>query len=104
VTALHTVVAGHHWQPPAPLHKLSWPPVDCAWAPAVQIPLGSTLPAGSAVQVPCAPPTPQLMHDPQLANPQQKPSVQWPVAHWSSAVQATPASARGTQLPPAPVQ
>ena len=104
VTALHTVVAGHHWHPPAPSHRPSWPQVDWAWAPMVQVPVGSALPAGSAVQVPWAPETPQLMQEPQLANPQQKPFVQCPVAHWSSVEQATPAGARGTQLPPTPVQ
>jgi hypothetical protein len=64
----------------------------------------SVVPAGSGVQVPSRPPMPQLMQAPQVANPQQKPSVQCPVEHWSSAVQATPARARATQLPPGPVQ
>jgi hypothetical protein len=71
---------------------------------AVQVPVGSALPAFRNVQVPSLPVTLQLAHEPQVAAPQQNPSVQWPVEHWSSLVQATPAAWRGTQLPPTPLQ
>jgi hypothetical protein len=103
VSPLHWVVAGQSWQPPAPSQTPSGPQVEAGVAASVQVPDGSAPPAGMGVQAPCAPATPQLEQDPQLALPQQKPSVQWVLAHWLSAVQATPARDRGTQLPPAPV-
>ena len=74
VTALQRVVAGQSWQPPAPSQCPSRPQVlGSCW---VQVPVGSAPPAGTAVQVPSKPDTPQLMHDPQVATPQQKPFVQ----------------------------
>ena len=81
VTPLHCVVAGQSWHPPLPLHSPSSPQVVGAWAMPVQVPVGSAPPAGTAVQVPWKPETPQLMHVPQVAEPQQKPFVQWPVWH-----------------------
>jgi hypothetical protein len=46
----------------------------------------------------------QAWHEGQLAVPQQTPSTQLPLAHWSAAAQVSPAAFFGWQLPAAPVQ
>jgi hypothetical protein len=68
------------------------------------VPVSSALPGATLVQVPCRPATPQLWQEGHRATPQQKPSVQWPAAHWSLVVQAAPAAWGGTQVPLTPVQ
>ena len=57
-----------------------------------------SVPAAYAVQVPGV--VAQLSHAPPQAESQQKPSVQWPVAHWQSAVQAALRALSATQLVP----
>jgi hypothetical protein len=65
---------------------------------------GSVAPAPTGAHVPALPETLQAWHEPQVALPQQTPSTQWLVAHWSSAAHAVPCAIFATQLPPAPVQ
>jgi hypothetical protein len=63
-----------------------------------------SVPAVTAAHVPRLLGTLQAWHAPQLALPQQRPSTQWPVPHWSSAAQALPCAIFAAQLPPTPVQ
>jgi hypothetical protein len=68
-----------------------------------QSPCGSAVLFGTDAHVPL----PLAAHDWQVPQPalwQQTPSVQWPVPHSWSAVQAVPADSAKTQLPPRPVQ
>jgi hypothetical protein len=48
------------------------------------------MPSKAAEQVPCLPATAHDWQVGQAAKPQQKPSVQWPLMHWTGEVQAAP--------------
>lgn len=48
------------------------------------------VPSATTAQVPSPPLRPQELQAPQDATPQQNPSVQWPLAHSPSLVQAIP--------------
>ena len=61
-------------------------------------PAGSAPPLGTGAQVPCFPATAHELQLGQLADPQQTPSVQWPLAQVASAVQAVPLGDRLVQL------
>jgi len=61
-------------------------------------PAGSAPPLGTGVQVPCFPATAHELQLPQLDDPQQMPSVQWPLAQVVSAAQAVPLGERLVQL------
>jgi hypothetical protein len=65
----HSVVAGHSWQLPLPSQRPLSP--QPALLVTLQVPVGSAPPAGTLVQVPWAPATPQLWQEGQLAVPQQ---------------------------------
>jgi hypothetical protein len=62
------------------------PQLEPSLAQATRLPCGAS-PAVSAVQVPWLPGTSHAWHWPLQAVSQQKPSVQWPLPHWSSLVQ-----------------
>jgi hypothetical protein len=84
-------------QAPAPSQTPSSPQVlGCV---AVQRPRGSAMPAVTLLHTPAAPGRLQAWQVPQLADSQQTPSVQKPLAHSLPAVQATP-PVRRPQLPP----
>ena len=79
--------------PPQP-----WP----SSAQAVRLPWGAS-PDVSVVQVPSLPFTSHAWHWPLQALSQQTPSVQWPLTHWLSVVQALlPGGLFGWQMPPLP--
>lgn len=50
------------------------------------------VPSATGAQVPALPFRPQEWQAPHEATSQQTPSVQWPLAHWASAVQAAPSA------------
>ncbi len=60
----------------------------------------STVPAGTGAQVPSLPLTPHDWQLPHAATAQQKPSVQWPLAHAPSLVQAVPPASSVLHVPP----
>jgi hypothetical protein len=64
------------------------PQVDAAVV--AQVPCGSREPAGSGVHVPCLPAIPHELQGPQLATPQQNPSVQWPLMHSADVLHVVP--------------
>ena len=66
---------------------------------ATQSPAGSDAPAGTAVQVPCLPAMAHELHAPQDADPQQNPSVQWPLKQTAAEVQAVPFGWRFVHVP-----
>jgi hypothetical protein len=74
-----TVVAGQSWQLPLPSQSPSFP--QPAVLVALQVPVGSAPFAGTLVQVPSKPLTPQLWQLGQLALPQQKPLTHAPFLH-----------------------
>jgi len=84
-------------QAPAPLQTPVVPQLEAgiAW----QFAAGSAPPLGTGVQVPCLPATAHELQLPQLDDPQQTPSVQWPLAQALSAVQAVPLGERSVQIP-----
>jgi hypothetical protein len=97
--ALHEVLLGSCRQAPAPLQVPVLPQV----APVGHPPCGSGALLATLAQVPL----PLMAHDwqvPQLADPQQTPSVQKPVPHSLAEPQAEPAGFLARQLPPSPVQ
>ena len=99
--AAHTLPAGQSRHAPA-RHVPSVPQVDAAFA--AQRPRGSAVPSVTVPQAPSAPPVSaaeQAWQAPAHAVPQQKPSTQKPLAHWSPAVQAAATPCSGTQAPPA---
>jgi hypothetical protein len=55
---------------------------------------GSATPAATAVQVPCFPAIAQELQLPHDADPQQNPSVQWPLVQAALVAQAVPFFAR----------
>jgi len=65
-------------QAPAPLQTPVVPQLDAGIG--LHWPAGSAPPLGTRVQVPCFPATAQELQLPQLDDPQQTPSVQWPLA------------------------
>ena len=83
-------------QAPAPLQTPVVLQLDAgiAW----HWPAGSAPPLGTGVQVPCFPATAHELQLPQLDDPQQMPSVQWPLAQVVSAAQAVPLGERLVQL------
>jgi hypothetical protein len=84
-------------QAPAPLQTPVVPQLDAgiAW----HCPAGSAPPVRTGVQVPCFPATAHELQLPQLDDPQQTPSVQWPLAQLVSAAHAVPLGDRFVQLP-----
>ena len=84
-------------QAPAPLQTPVVPQLDAGIA--LHWPAGSVPPLGTGLQVPCFPATAQELQLPQLDDPQQTPSVQWPLAQILSAVHAVPLGERLVQLP-----
>jgi hypothetical protein len=84
-------------QAPAPSQTPSSPQLS-GWL-AVQRPRGSATPGARLPHTPAVPGRLQAWQVPQLADSQQTPSVQKPLAHWLPAVQATP-PVRRPQLPP----
>ena len=87
-------VLGCCWQAPLPLHAPVFPhgPVFG------QRPCGSVVPDPTFAHVP-SPFTPQDWQVGQLEEPQQTPSMQLPVTHWSAAPQEVPIGFFGVQLP-----
>ena len=84
-------------QAPAPLQTPVVPQLDAGIG--LHWPAGSAPPLGTRVQVPCFPATAQELQLPQLDDPQQTPSVQWPLAQVLSVVQAVPLGVRLVQMP-----
>ena len=84
-------------QAPAPSQTPSSP--QLSGSVAVQRPRGSAMPAARLLQTPADPGRLQAWQVPQLADSQQTPSVQKPLAHSLPALQATP-PVRRPQLPP----
>ena len=84
-------------QAPAPSHTPS--SLQVPGAVAVQRPRGSEIPAATKLHTPADPGRLQAWQVPQLADSQQTPSVQKPLAHSLPAPQATPPTRR-PQLPP----
>jgi len=60
----------------------------------------STVPAATGAQVPSFPLSPHDWQLPHEATAQQKPSVQWPLAHAPSLLQAVPPPLSVLQVPP----
>jgi hypothetical protein len=79
-------VVGAWVQAPAPLQV----PVLPQGGLAAHCPDGAEVPAGRLVQVPGLPETLQAWQLPQLALPQQTPSMQLPLMHWVPPVQVMP--------------
>ena len=92
--APHETLAAACVQAPEPLQV----PVFPHGGLAVHWPAGAVVPAPSAVQVPGAVPL-QVWHVPQLALPQQTPSVQRLLVHSFAAPHAVPFPFLATQLP-----
>jgi len=84
-------------QAPAPLQRPVVPQLEAgiAW----HSPAGSAPPLGTGAQLPCLPATAHELQLPQADDPQQTPSVQWPLPQVASAVQAVPLGARLLQIP-----
>jgi hypothetical protein len=83
-------------QAPAPLQTPVVPQLDAGipW----HWPAGSAPPLETGVQLPCFPGTAHELQLPQLDDPQQTPSVQWPLAQVVSAVHAVPLGERLVQV------
>ncbi len=84
-------------QAPAPLQTPVVPQLDAGID--LHWPAGSAPPLGTGVQVPCFPATAHELQLPQLDEPQQTPSVQWPLPQALSALQAAPLGERLLQVP-----
>jgi len=84
-------------QAPAPLQTPVVPQLELgiAW----HWPAGSAAPLATGAQVPCLPATAHELQLPQLAEPQQTPSVQWPLPQVALVVHAVPLGARLVQIP-----
>jgi len=59
--------------------------------------LEHVVPSPAGEQVPCFPGTAHELHAGQVATPQQKPSVQWPLMHWAGELHAAPFGCRFVQ-------
>jgi hypothetical protein len=84
-------------QAPAPSH------IDAAFSMPLfpeHVAAAQTVPPGVGEQTPSWPATAQELQAGQAATPQQKPSVQWPLTHWPSSVQAVPFPRRFVHEPP----
>jgi hypothetical protein len=62
--------------------------------------VASTVPAATGAQVPCVPLRPHDWQLPHKATAQQNPSVQWPLAHAASLLQAVPPPLSVLHVPP----
>ena len=95
--AAQAVPSGYVVQAPAPLQTPVVPQLEAGIA--LHCPAGSAPPLGTGLQVPCFPSTAHELQLPQLDDPQQTPSVQWPLAQVLSAVHAVPLGERLLQVP-----
>jgi hypothetical protein len=97
VDGMHIVPVGYVAQAPAPSQAPVVPQV--ATAMLMQVPAGSVPPGGTAWHVPSWPATAHEWQGPQAAagRLQQSPSVQWPLKHSVSIMQAAPFAFRLVQ-------
>jgi hypothetical protein len=82
------VFAGHLLHAPDPLHLPSLP--QTAGAVAAHCPVGAACPAGTKMQLPVDPVSPQLLHVSVHALSQQMLPTQWPELHSGSPVHGCP--------------
>ena len=83
-----TVPAGVVAQAPRPSQTPVVPQLEAAMA--TQTAAGSAAPAATGVQVPCLPTIAHELQLPHDADPQQTPSVQWPLIQVALPAQAAP--------------